>query len=296
MKHFLLIILLLSINATAQPYHKLIGSNKYWDLATYNGGSVCNIDDGWAFRYFFSGDSLMPNGLTYAKLYYYKMRPVNQGLYCPPFYVDTSVFLSNWFMREDTVQRKVYIYAGQDELLYDFNLNQGDNLQSLYATGGSLQTIDSVKLELFSDGSIRKVFFLQNSHYYIEGIGSPSGGLAAFMPNFWTGGGTYMLCHSDNSINLVGQVCSSTILNVTNATNADLLSIHPNPANDITKVNLKGCHTLTISTITGERIMDTWFNNEMEINCTGFSSGIYIFQIKSATEVINRRIVIGSVR
>lgn len=143
MKLKILYFILIPLFSQAQPYHKLIEPNKYWDLAFFSGGSVCNIDINQAYRNYFNGDTIMPNGLLYKKMYSYQMHPISPWIYCPPFYVDTSSFLTYLFIREDTVQRKVYTYVNQDELAYDFNLNQGDTLFSYYAGGGVLQTVDS---------------------------------------------------------------------------------------------------------------------------------------------------------
>ncbi|MEP7264467.1 MAG: T9SS type A sorting domain-containing protein [Bacteroidota bacterium] len=295
MKNILLILLLVPLIGSSQPYFKLIEPNKYWDIAFYSGGSVCSIDNGAAFRYYFDGDTLMPNGITYQKTKYFKMFSQMSWLYCPPFLVDTIAIEGYFFIREDTIQKRVYtIENNQDQLVYDFNLNTGDTLNSVFAGGGILQTVDSTSMQQFPDGTLRKIIYLRNGYYYIEGIGSPTSGLAQPMPPFWVGVGYYMFCVKQNTIDLIGPECSSVFLSISDLNNPDVVRVYPSPASNKLIIENKGIFSFQLLNLNGETILTKECENKNVIDCTHFSSGLYLIQIITKTQLLTRKILINS--
>ena len=294
MKKILLIFAFIPIVGISQPYLKLIEPNKYWDIAYYSGGSVCSIDSNAAFRYYFDGDTLMPNALIYKKTRSFKMLSQMSWLYCPPFLVDTTSNEGLFYIREDTIQKRVYtIENNQDQLAYDFNLNSGDTLQSLYAGAGVLQIVDSTKMQLFPDGSLRKIIFLKNGQYYIEGIGSPSSGLAQPMPSFWFGSGYYMLCVKQNLIDLIGTECSSVFLSLPENYDVKNINVYPSPASDKLIIENKGAFTVKVININGENLITKECENKFFLDCSHYISGLYLIQIQTKDQFITKKIIIN---
>ena len=291
MRAIILLFFVIPLLGHAQVYHKLIEQNKFWDQACYTGGSVCNIDSGQAFRYYFQDDTLMSNGITYNKTFYFRMLP-SMALYCPPFFVDQAPNAGYMLLREDTIQKKVYIYRGngQEDLIYDFNLNSGDTLNSLYAGAGYLQTVDSTAIEPFPNGSLRKITYLTNGHYYIEGIGSPTAGLGQPMPPFWIGGVCYMLCVKQNGIDLTGPVCNSVPINV-ETMNSGEPDFYINSSTQTIHILKDGIYDLQLSDLTGKVIYRSKVSGKVS-KFFNVSPGIYLFSLVTQNYRLVRKVLL----
>jgi hypothetical protein len=228
----LLILLILNISIHGQTYNKLIeGSDKFWDISQYDGASICGYA-GYPNRYFILGDTLI-NDLIYTKVYAYHFLQINPDYgECPPYLVDTNYYLSNIFIREDTLLQKVYKYFPEqdtDGLLFDFSLNIHDTLKYYgYQSGSIVITIDTIINIITGDGIERKQFFTNyGSSNYIEGIGGNQGPfeLPLIAENDYS-----ILCVIKNKQHIYGSYCYNFITEIEeNFKLKTLIDIYPNP-------------------------------------------------------------------
>ena len=109
------------------------------------------------------------------------------------YLIDGYHFNKTIWAREDTTERKVYMYATQagpmieEYLIYDFSMNVGDslslyNIQAPIPSQSGYFTLDSAKVLVYENIS-RKTFYLSgndttkghlNRAIWIEGLGSMS--------------------------------------------------------------------------------------------------------------------------
>ncbi|MFH0893478.1 MAG: T9SS type A sorting domain-containing protein [Bacteroidota bacterium] len=286
-KTILIAILFISVaQARGQGYHKLLETEKYWDIAYTSGGTVCNIDNGMAYRYFISGDTLI-SGKSYSLFSRYHMSSVSVNPYCPPFIVDTISQFYTLFLKEDTITKQVFVYANsQDNLIYDFSLDSGDTLQSSYAGGDSILTIDSVITSLFPDGSNRKTFYLNSGHFYIEGIGAANGLGVPFTPFFESS--FWLMCVKQNGISLYGEepYCDSYFIGISEH-DFDSFAIKPNPATSsitLQMPQLEGDAEVCVFKSLGEQVLKTKLHkakSEVRIDVAKLPAGLYFVKMNN---------------
>jgi hypothetical protein len=160
----------------AQNYHKLIRTNTYWD--NYYTSLNCYT---FIHRIYFTGNDTVIGGHTYNQSRQYYFESIYQpGPLCPPFIIDNVSYSTSIYIREDTVAKKVFIYDNSftqpDQLLYDFTLENGDTLHSLY-NGNDSFVVSSIENVTLLDGEIRRMFIFNNNdfEYYIESLGGSQG-------------------------------------------------------------------------------------------------------------------------
>jgi hypothetical protein len=155
--------------AVAQTYQHLIQPDKYWEIMECDRTLICNYTGG--ARYHFDGDTVI-NGQTYAKMYGQALiSPWGTTPYCPPFGVSPNIFLSDIFLREDTVAQRIYRYGPWDApetLVFDLTMETGD---TLFSEGFGEIVLDSITTTTFSDGVVRRVYHFDQAKF-IEGIGT----------------------------------------------------------------------------------------------------------------------------
>jgi hypothetical protein len=199
----ILVIGMLSVLAFPQSYHKLIRTNTWWDGYLHD-PVLCYSSIN---RIYFTGQDTIIDGVTYkiSREFPFAAK-VTPGPLCTPFVIDTPSSPTGRFIREDTVAKKVFIYddlnSPHDQLLYDFSLQVGDTLHSLYNGGGTLY-VTAINNVTLNNSEIRQEFIFNNSgglENYIESIGGSQG---IFDPIQYIPGnyGGYF-CVSENDINL----------------------------------------------------------------------------------------------
>lgn len=161
---FLLTCLFSSRNVSSQSYIKLINNFSEWHVTTCNSG--CLTD-----KYYTIGDTLI-NNLHYA-------------------FLDQYHYNKNFVIREDTLERKVYMRLlsqpsnAKDYLLYDFSLQVSDttsiqNPSSPYPVQAGEFILDSIILKPLLNQNHRYFYFhaldtvMANTKntIWVEGIGS----------------------------------------------------------------------------------------------------------------------------
>ncbi len=286
------LLLIISINYSySQSYYPLIKSNKYWDIFDGDGTQICNLSSGG--RYFFEGDTSIL-GNQYRVLKRYPIIATQSGPYCPPFAIDSSYSGIVAFLREDTIQKKVYqfdLMYNEDDLLYDFSLSGGDTLFTNYAGDGTVLIIDSVTDITILNNEQRKLFWLNNGQYYIESIGHNNlYGVLFEGIGFWR----EIHCVLDNDIHLYGTQCYNYV-GIDKLISISHISIYPNPAKDILHITLSNNDSninVKLYNSLGNVIYNDNFTDNTIINTSYFSSGIYFLKLTNAKTNIVEKIII----
>lgn len=171
-----LLLFLLPLGVTAQSYTPLLEPGKTWDIYTvdFTDGFITLYEAG--SRQFIDGDTLL-NGQTYQVIKARSFFPLEAPVFYPPFGLRESQFIVG-FMREDTLNQKVYSWIEEQEVLtYDFSLEAGDSLGLPFIGLGEdyKVVLDSIETIPLPNGeSTRKFNFSSidiESSFYIEGIG-----------------------------------------------------------------------------------------------------------------------------
>lgn len=297
----LLLLLLCSFSVKGQDYLKLLNETMYWDIAGAEMGYICSgFSDIPPKRFSFSGDTIIQSK-NYSKSYYRDLIPIGYTPppNCSPFYVDTiSTLATFYFLREDTTERRVWrynSYTGEEELLFDFSLQQGDTLyhESIYGT----TVVDTVYDIITNDGIIRKKFVVTPSfseNYYIEGIGGVAGLFQRPFQYFEFG--TWLMCVKDsidNSIYDVSGHCFDFITNVP-VTNCRIkVDIYPNPVskNITIETSLENIN-LKIYNQNGQEILTREFNRQVTFDLSELTSGMYLLKVLKNNEIVHSEKII----
>jgi len=302
MKHLLLVFILVLFSATTygQGYHKLINESYYWDQTWAQMGYICGgFGETPPHRYYFSGDTLINNKL-YAKMYSNVMTPTyfTPPPNCEPFDVDTvSELYSFYFLREDTIEKKVWRYWSYydvEDLLYDFSLQQGDTLYDYYTYA---VTIDTVYFITTDDGVTRKKFEIDQGYtigYYIEGIGGIAG--IFNQPLGYFEAGAWLMCVKDNNANIIldiGGHCYDFMTNAPIIKNNTQIKIFPNPfSKNIVIESSYEKLDISIYNIFGYEVITQELNMNNTINLSKLNSGIYFLRIIEDDKIIHSEKII----
>jgi hypothetical protein len=296
---FIICVMIIATGLQSQDYHKLIRTGTYWDQYTVVLPEMCYTT---ITRFSFADSDTILGGVAYRKNICYHFQAVNPGPLCPPFEIDDVPFTSYSFLREDTINRKVYIYCQgcfpvKDQLFYDFSLSVGDTLksvvQTLYGEPLVLTSLDEV---LLSNGETRKRFGFGNSPEnlnYIEGIGGAQGLDAAVVPGIESYGGFF--CITQNGINLWGNICNNYFVGLQEK-KSEAIELYPNPAHDKLTIHLDGTNPdaeLIISNLEGKEIIRTKLNRaDNTISLSQVAPGVYIYQVTSGKVFRKDKIII----
>ncbi len=176
-------MLLSSISLSAQSYHKLLGNHHIWEQFQGDASTFCTFQSG---QIIVEGNDTTINGVMYKNLSGYHIYSNAAICFTYPFFLNDTIFQSS-IMREDTIQKKVFIYdsvSATEFLLYDFSLTDGDSLKNTYV--GNFQPspfiyiVDSVRPINIPGTGTRNCFYFNISgssgtYYYIESIGASTG-------------------------------------------------------------------------------------------------------------------------
>lgn len=300
---FAFLVLLWSGVTWGQSYHKLINEHLYWDVPVADMGYICQgYGDHGPYRYKFSGDTGI-NEKTYAKIYFGEfislLTPPSPN--CPPFVIDTIfTLLPDVFIREDTVEKKVWRYSTanvpEEILLFDFSVGQGDTIQ--YPDFGEV-IIDFVFTTITCDGVARKTFVFDspiNGGWYMEGIGG-AGGLLE-VPLYFFEGGTWLECVHDLDENVIwnnnnNNNCYNFNTHVPDYSNSNILNIYPNPASDelVLETGLTNFR-IKLFDILGNEVFTSNFVEDISIDISMYHQGIYFLQILQNNSIIESKKII----
>lgn len=246
---------------------------------------------------FIEGDTLM-DGHYYRFQYGYSMlgEPGPGGNICPPFIVDT-VPHKFAIIREDTLERKVYIYdensTPHDQLLYDFSLEIGDTLFSSYLGLGALLVLDTIENVMLLNGEIRKKFTFdcnnQGECFYVEGIGGCYGLLNPIVMGL--GFGWDLFCVKENDDPLWSYECDYYFVGIEDYCSL-MIRISPNPVTSILTVSVtprSGQISILLIDLVGRLKSVSHFTPNQDkalINVSTMKPGIYLLKIADGEMVI----------
>lgn len=292
--------MLLSFTIQGQNYHRLLTESKYWDVSGAAMGYICSgFSDFPPKRQSFSGDTTF-NGIVYAKGYYQIMYPEHftPPPNCPPFKVDTTRNTMEWyFLREDTLSKKVWLYNSYDnieELLYDFSLEQGD---TLYYGIISSTVIDTVYEITTDDGITRKKFEISHGNmtgYYIEGIGGVAG--LYCQPFYYFESGSWLMCVKDTSNNVIFSeygFCYDFLTSVNSTNYNEKIKIYPNPCKEI--INIYGIDFKTelfLFNNLGQLIKSEELHSNKKIDISNLNKGIYFAKFELPDKTIFHKLIL----
>ncbi len=225
-------------------------------------------------KFYCEGDTII-NDTLYNKLYY-------RGVARYPEWAKRQ--LSGYYgpIRNDTLKRQVWF---GNMLLYDFNLQVGDSIRSIWLGGERILSIDSV---LYCNVYHRRFNYKSAGNYdacLIEGIGSVYGLIPRYMmPNI-----SWLDCYSETN-NVICDTCKTPT--AVQELLMDEVEIYPNPTPDKVRVT----STIPISSI---EIMDLlgnriWFNpriDKTEIEIEIREKGVYFLRVVVQGVGVVRKII-----
>ena len=173
----------------------------------------------------------------------------------------------------------------EEEVYYDFNLQVGD----WFSVGDEVEpgfiqvmAIEEVVLE---DGSVRNKYVFnegwgvnpEEPEVWIEGIGSLSGINWRYIPSWTASGFAYLQCYfeDDNLVWTDGE-CWDDVEEAA----VESVSLYPNPANDIVRVEGATAIEVKIYNSLGQLVKTV--ENTNEINLAGLPQGVYLLRIADA--------------
>ncbi|WP_375719718.1 T9SS type A sorting domain-containing protein [Saccharicrinis sp. FJH54] len=266
-----------------------------------NGGGIIPQTKGE--RQFIEGDTTI-NGQAYQIIKARFLASVDQPVFYPPFYV-TDMEIIKGFIREDTVEKKVYTlnsYFDEDNieyLTYDFSLEPGDSLDISYLLPDVKIVLDTIHSIQLMDGTQRKKFVFNDlytpvNYYYIEGIGGVSSLLYPFDYNFEWGSNLDGVGESGTKIYCQEGYCY--VVTANKNTQPMDFSIYPNPAQDFLHLENYSNENviLTIFNTAGKVLIVHEINSNSSniVNIQNLFPGIYIYILKSNNNLAKGKIII----
>ncbi|NQT78594.1 MAG: T9SS type A sorting domain-containing protein [Bacteroidetes bacterium] len=302
MKKFLLIcLLMLFFNglSVGQSYQKFINDQLFWDVAVAEMGYICGpYSDFGPWRYKFNGDTII-NNTNYSKIIGFEHFSINHPSppKCEPFYVDTiSTYIPLIFLREDTINRKVYRYDSYldlETLWYDFNAEQGDTI--IYPNYGPF-IVDTVFDIITNDGVNRKYFeyYGEWGGFYIEGLGGVGGLFNE--PFYYFEAGPWLMCVKDHQGQIIwGTDCYDFTTNISSPVSSNpLFKAYPNPAQSTITIELPAQPSnntnLTILNTNGQQLINQPIS-EPQTEISHLPTGIYIVKVWNDKDVMVQKVV-----
>ncbi len=184
------------------------------------------------------------------------------------------------------------LYDTTEFLLYNFNLQVGDDMQIVVAFDGQMYyetiRVESVDSVLVGDKYHKKIVFSGwNEITFVEGIGSMQGLLYQELSS--TEWASFLTCFSTNDtiFSLSGDGATSSgncwkFLD-TKEPESSAITVSPNPTNNFIRINAPQISKVELFTINGQKVLETESQN---INLMGYESGIYVLKVYSADKSV----------
>jgi hypothetical protein len=282
-KYILFFLLIVTFRATAQKgdYIPLLDTNKLWIVAMRLEFGELQITE------YHIGDRIVYNDTVYYELY-------------------DEVSTNPNYMREDTVEKKIYVDCYdlpdpcEDVLLYDFSLDTGD---SIYFDSGYLY-VDSVN---YIDDKYRTIYLgepnWEGQLIWAEGIGSLAGILQTqCTPGLQGMGQTELNClylndqliYKSDFATIYG--CRFEFLNVDSITKEEL-HIFPNPVSGQITVKFEHAHpqmmTVELIDLYGKVVQITRSDEStFQVPTFDLLPGVYILIISDQRSIVYRNKII----
>lgn len=207
--------------------------------------------------------------------------------------------LNNWnfrdFIREDTLQSKVYTYdknQEQDFLLYDFSMEVGDTLVDEEFCISKVTVVDSI--EIHNDQKRKRLLLEHDTYgfmYWIEGIGS-SKGLFNRIQCYLDGPTTSLNCYFENKEKLYSNGSECFIVNTEEFLVLQQISLFPNPANgylqlDLSEIAIPNLQ-IRIFSLLGQEMQNFSASTGQiqQIEVSDLASGVYFLGVEKEGQII----------
>jgi len=172
----LILMTQISLISKTQNYIPLAVEGAQWIVAIDKVSTPWSVDDLW--EHYAEGDTTI-NGYPYKKVYSRSLVTTQDP---PPFTPDGEYVLRG-FIRDDTVERKVYaidLYgsgedfcpAGEEFLMFDFLVNPDDTIDFCLLPDFEYHVVDTILEGLYFDLETRWYILNWGEPNYYEGIGS----------------------------------------------------------------------------------------------------------------------------
>lgn len=198
-------------------------------------------------------------------------------------------------MRQDTINKKVYFICPSnltDTLLYDFSLNVGDTIHSIFSVFGCPQsyspnpiisTIDSVLV----GNNFHKRFNTYSGFSFIEGIGNITGFLEPI--DLWENESWQLVCFNHNTDIYPSNSNSCSLVtgsfNEQKEKNTYQIQIYPNPIEDISilefNANINKTMKVFIYNALGNLVktISNVRSNKLNLCKKDFNTGLYFIRL-----------------
>jgi hypothetical protein len=293
---FLMLFGLLQFVSSAQTYQPFPDSGATWrEYFIHYSGPIDRIEDKYSIA---TGQDTVIQGITYTTLWKSgvatEYNDNNQV-------IDITTFQNDFAgcIREDSL-KKIYYWAINENLLYDFSLNLNDTLVGNYIWTLPSDTYVSSIDSIFDGNIYRKQYHLSvpnlaNDYIQIiEGIGSIWGLFNLFAPHLPTWGNLY--CFSDGMSNLVLDSAQCLLLNVPeNVKGGGDLYLFPNPGSD--RVYIGNLNNLIVESIDilnpSQQVLRCQmdYSESIGIDVSALSDGIYILKVKTELKTFNLKLL-----
>lgn len=249
------------------------------------------------YRDFIDGDTVI-NSKQYYKVYQSGYGYID---WIPhPFY-HYFEHLFHGYLREENNKWYTLYNGPQEELLYDFNLQVNDTIESAYTYTYTLEPITITVIDsILVDSAYRKRFHLSvpyGAEYIIEGIGATSGLFENMMFFEWE---SELICFAKNGISIWGESTEECDLNVGITDNMKIdrdFHIYPNPARNYIKILAPQLNTIahltlvnTMGTIVLKKKLTLGIENIIYLN--KLASGVYIIIIENELITRTRKLIV----
>lgn len=276
-------------------YEPILKEGSYWDIKeeSWDIGSSSNIKCIRRKRIQVNGDTII-NNKTYKKLKHAYFAETNGPCTVKnPYTINESDFkpIKYTFLREDISKKTLYILPEinsnnnfKEFILCDFNLKIGDTLKNYYWNDENLEYTITISAININENN-KKVFHTSSGHTYTEGIGKNDSNLVPY--NLISEGLIESLFCNGNTQN---QNNCDVILNTENH-QLSSLKLFPNPVKDILTIQNTENITIKIYSIKGSLLKTSTSKNNLEIDLSSFSSGIYFLEISNLTSKQRRKFI-----
>jgi hypothetical protein len=287
LKYHFLIFFCFPLFVFGQVEHPLWQTGTKWEIQVAEAAALCQYTSG--VRWFHEGDTMVA-GKQFFKMIGHPIKSRQGAPYCPPYYVDLEETLYGPLVREDQNNGKVWMWLEEEEvLLFDYSLMQGDTFFDNYTTQGLFLKVDSVSTVLDLQSELRKVWYFNNSQFFIEGIGGSQG---PFNPLVEGIGFSYVTqCVQTNGLQVWGDQCFGTS-NIQSISEENT-RISPNPTNG--KVAVQSTTFIGQLTVMGAdgRVWIEQFNpgRKFDVDLYQVPYGTYYFRLKTGNGVQNLKVV-----
>lgn len=290
----------LSTNLYCQEYEPLLSNNKFWDVVYWESGGIIPQTSGE--RQFLKGDTLIQDK-TYCIIRAKSIIPINEpNVFYPPFSISEGSYIVG-FIREDTINKKVYTCGENDSieyLTYDFDLQPKDTLILAYLDSVTAIVDSVVTIKLNNGLDADKYYFKHNSYlkegndFYIEGIGGASSLMYPFDYDFEFGANLDGVLIEDEKVYCNGCYIVTSVSE--NEFEQSLISFYPNPVNnEIIVHNKMGNYgILKLTSIDGRLVYSINLESSQEtirINLSGCNKGLYILSFKTNKATVTKLIL-----